>query len=71
MTDRIDRLIVILEEDIRDDDVQAFADVIQNMRGVLRVELGVRDISSLITGEERERSRIRGMLFGLLREIGA
>lgn len=40
MTDRIESLTVVLEEDLRDDDAREIADAIAKLRGVQIVTLG-------------------------------
>ena len=40
MTDRVNTLTVILEDPIRDDDVEGLMDAIRSHRGVLDVKLG-------------------------------
>lgn len=48
MTDRISRLTVILERDVRDDDIVPLLGAIRQMRGVLRVEQHVADPGELL-----------------------
>lgn len=38
MTDRYNQLVVVLEEDVREDDAQALMNAIRMLRGVISVE---------------------------------
>ncbi len=46
MTDRINSVIVVLEQDIRDDDAKSILDAILMVKGVLTVDPQVADIAS-------------------------
>ena len=48
MTDRVNALVVILEKDVRDDDLEATRNAIQQIKGVLSVEYNVTDISDSV-----------------------
>ena len=54
MTDRINALVVVLDKNIRDDDVQPLVDAIMQLRNVCAVKLNVADIV-----EHVARSRVR------------
>lgn len=51
MTDRINALTIVLEDDYRDDDMQALMAAIKQFRGILSVVPHVRDISDLVARE--------------------
>jgi hypothetical protein len=57
MTDRIHALTVVLEHDMRDDDVEGLIQAIRWLRGVLSVDLHVTDISDH-TARERARTEL-------------
>lgn len=46
MTDRIHSLTVVLDHDMRDDDIQPLIDAIKMMKGVRTVDTHVSDIAS-------------------------
>ncbi len=54
MTDRVHSLTVVLEHDVREDDVQSLTKAIHMMRGVLSVSGKVADLDSHMA-EERAR----------------
>jgi len=54
MTDRVNALLVHLEQDIREDDVQGLVGAILWMRYVQKVELNVTDYNQRLA-EERAR----------------
>ena len=55
MTDRIFALTVVLEDDVRDDDVTAITDAIEMIRGVLSVKRHVADIGQHAANERARR----------------
>jgi len=55
MTDRISALTVVLDHDIREDDVQLIRGAIQMIRGVLSVDTHVRDLDLHIATERARR----------------
>jgi len=57
MTDRVHAITVVLEEDIRSDDVEAITNSIEMIRGVLTTETHVTDISDY-TARERVRHEL-------------
>lgn len=65
MTDRICALTVLLDEDIREDDVQSLCEAIQHMRHVAKVECVVTNHSEALA----ERARITNMLNEKFTEI--
>ena len=54
MTDRVHSLTVVLDHDVREDDVQSLTKAIHMMRGVLSVRGEVSDMTSHMA-EERAR----------------
>jgi len=68
MTDRINAMIVVLEEDIRSDDVESLVNAIRHLRGVANVKPHVASYEDVIA-RERVRSEIGGKLFDAIREI--
>ena len=69
MTDRINALTVVLEQDIRDDDVQGLVDAIGWLRGVLRVDLHVASTADHVA-KSRARADIRDRLYKALEDGG-
>lgn len=70
MTDRIHSLIVVLEKDVRDDDIQPLLTAIEQIRGVLRVDPNVRVGSSdVFVAEARLKDRVREQLWKLIEEL--
>lgn len=65
MTDRINSLAVILDEDIRIDDAQPLIAAIMQLKGVVAVEPQVRSISADMVA----RSRIRLEMWEAIRKI--
>jgi hypothetical protein len=66
MTDRISAVTVVLEQDIRDDDVQPLLDAIQMLKGVLSVTAHVADVSQEIA-RVRAQSALESKLWAALR----
>ena len=54
MTDRIDAMTVVLDHDIRIDDVQPLVEAIKQLRGVLSVELHVADFATSVAEARRD-----------------
>jgi len=69
MTDRVNALTVVLEQDVREDDVQPLVDAIRMMRGVLRVKKHVATIDSHVA-EQRAQQRLREVVFVHTRSDG-
>jgi len=67
MTDRVHSLTVVLEKDIRVDDVEPLIQAIAQMRGVLTVSGIVSNADSWMA-ERRARSMLTRKLFDVLRE---
>ncbi|HEX4921939.1 MAG TPA: hypothetical protein VFV92_14520 [Candidatus Bathyarchaeia archaeon] len=65
MTDRINALIVVLEEDWRADDVATLAAAIRHMRGVADVKGHVSDIAGHVA-EVRARQELADKLMSVL-----
>lgn len=55
MTDRYNGLVVVLEQDIRDDDAEHIINAIKMLRGVLSVAGNVSDMASHIAQERADR----------------
>ncbi len=65
MTDRINALTVVLENDIRSDDVELLMTAINMIKGVLRVDKNVTDINSYVANE-RARMELGSKLWDVL-----
>ena len=65
MTDRIHSLVVVLEHDMRDDDVAALKKAISQFRYVIRVTGKVSDMNSMMAAE-RARYELRAKLLRAL-----
>ena len=57
MTDRFHSLTVVLEKDIREDDVQPLMNAIRQMRGVIAVDGHVADFATHMA-EQRARTSV-------------
>lgn len=68
MTDRISHLIVTLTDDMRDDDVEAVASAIRQIRMVADVSNGVPVNPSDYTARIRARSELRAKLWKALED---
>ncbi|MHD0644975.1 hypothetical protein ACYPKM_05070 [Pseudomonas aeruginosa] len=67
MTDRIHSFTVVLDHDIREDDAQAIANAILQLRGVIEVKGNVTDPGQLVA-ESRARQLIGEKLIKLVDE---
>ena len=65
MTDRVFALTVVLKDDTRVDDVQALVNVISMLRGVLRVDKHVADLT-LYTAYTRAKQDLSTRLWRML-----
>lgn len=65
MTDRVSAFIVVLKQDIREDDAEAIAQAIGQLRGVLTVQPHMADASTGIA-EARVRHELSQKLWGVL-----
>lgn len=65
MTDRVNSLIVVLEDDVREDDVENWVQAIKMLRGVVSVTKNVSDLESHIA-EERARHALTSKLWKVL-----
>lgn len=65
MTDRIHSIMVVLEKDIRDDEIQPLLDAIQLLRGVLKVKANVTDVDAELA-QSRAYQKLRGEVMSLL-----
>jgi hypothetical protein len=66
MTDRYNRITVVLDRDIRDDDAEPLLKAILMLRGVLSVEPHVVGVESVVA-EMRAKSELREKLLDVLR----
>jgi hypothetical protein len=67
MTDRINSILVVLEHDMRDDDVQTLMKAIGQFRNVLKVTGNVSDISNVIA-EARAKQEIMVRVFAAIQQ---
>lgn len=65
MTDRVNRIEVALEKDIREDDIEPLLTAIRQMRGVLSVATNVADSDAWIA-EERASAAWRAKLLKVI-----
>ncbi len=65
MTDRINGILVVLEEDIRSDETEPILNALRCIRGVLRVEPNVADAEAYIA-ESRARTELVKELHAVL-----
>lgn len=68
MTDRIDSFVVILEKDIREDDIQDTMMAICMVKGVLKAVPQIRD-GSYVVIKERIKSQLLYKLFEMVKEM--
>lgn len=66
MTDRVNRLTVILDGDYRDDDLDQLIGAIRLMRGVLKVKMHVADTNDYLA-VERAKADLREKILDLVR----
>lgn len=64
MTDRLNALTIVLENNIREDDAQALISAISMLRGVLSVDVNVADINAHVA-EKRVRREVLDSLIKL------
>lgn len=67
MTDRYHSLVVVLDENTRNDDAQALISAIRQLRGVISVKGNVVD-SETYMAEERARQKLLTKILSILRE---
>lgn len=67
MTDRVKALTVVLDADYREDDVQALAQAIGQMKGVVAVSLLKTDATDY-ANRMRIRTELTGKLYDVLKE---
>ncbi len=65
MTDRVSSLIVVLEQDYREDDIEHLTGAIEHLRGVLKVVSQTADLANCIA-EQRVRRELTDKLFQVL-----
>ena len=68
MADRVKALTVVLDRDIRIDDVEPLMAAISCMKGVRKVTPEVSDVSAHVA-ETRARQRVLGKLYVLIEEL--
>lgn len=68
MTDRINALTLVLDRDIRDDDIEFLRQACMALKHVSRVELNVADIGQLVA-ETRVHSMYKEKIYALLRDM--
>lgn len=68
MTDRVNALIVVLEKDMRDDDVEVISNAIRMLRGVLRVDNNISDASDYVA-QARVANKVRESLIELANSL--
>ena len=69
MTDRVAGFVVTLKEDIRDDSIEHFLDLIAQMAVVAKIEPVISD-PALHVAEVRARMRARDVLKRAMDELG-
>ena len=65
MTDRINAIVVVLENDIRDDQIESLYHAIEQMRGVLSVTGNVTDINTMVV-KQRLWQEMINKLFSII-----
>lgn len=68
MTDRVNALIVVLEKDMRDDDIEHIKLAIMAIRGVLKVNNNIVDTSDYVA-QMRANSAVKDKLFELIKSL--
>jgi len=68
MTDRINALVVVLEKDIRDDDIECLINAIKCFRNVLSIKKNVRDSSDYVH-ESRLKNKMINALYKIIDEL--
>ena len=66
MTDRINALTVVLEKDMRHDDVVGLLHAIRSLRGVVAVERNIASVDAFVA-YERARAQLTERLWEVLR----
>ncbi len=67
VTDRVHSITVVLDQDIRVDDVQPIVDAIRMLRGVIAAKPNVRDLGAYVA-EQRVRVELRERLWKALED---
>lgn len=70
MTDRINAFVVVLDRDVRDDDVEATRKAILQIKDVISVDNNVTDISDAVA-RSRIKSEMTEHLYGLIKKINS
>jgi hypothetical protein len=68
MTDRANAILVVLDRDIREDDIESTCAAIQHIKGVMRVEMNVVDTADFIA-TTRAKSAVIERLYDLIKEL--
>lgn len=66
MTDRVHSLLVVLEQDVRNDDIKSLVNAIREFRNVASVTLNITDPTSIMA-EERARYQLANKLWEVLK----
>lgn len=69
MTDRVNMLQVVLEEDARIDDIQPLVEAIKQMKNVLDVKVNITSPSSVVVAETRVRNQLAKKLMEVLYNV--
>lgn len=67
MTDRYSALTIVLDNDLRSDDCEDLIKAIKMLKGVLRVEPFVTDVSGEYVGYTRARSELLDKILAIFR----
>lgn len=69
MSDRTNKLLVLLEEDMRIDDCEPLVNAIKSLKGVMDVTPDVLDNTSEYLAYQRARNRIAKKIYEFLKEL--
>lgn len=67
MTDRVNAIVLVLAQDVRDDDVRPLLEAVKQLRGVIDARLNISDVPTLIA-EARAHQQWREKLAKLINE---
>lgn len=68
MTDRVDAFTIVLDKDVREDDVEFILNAIRMIKGVMSVEPHIADISSEGIGRMRMHAILWDAILKTLRD---
>lgn len=68
MTDRLNALIVVLEKDVREDDIEATRKAIEQIKGVVSVQNNISDINYVVANS-RVRQELTEKLFSIIKDF--